>query len=415
MAIAKIEAFLYEQGVRHKEDLPLDLLSIMERLEQDKNLAHKAHWDLFTDGDGARRQYDLSLHEELIESQKQEIASAEKVRPSDEEMEEERREDDEQAKKERLKKLQFIPDRVIHHEMVDRPRPTVIALGRDLPKHVKNKVREEVTKFMPGLFVYLDNKKNMGINIHEMQDVLDAKKSIIVMVDQGQTRISRVNFVKSFELSLRALIPNPNVIMVVGDEKNSRGGTDHYGADKLDLQCMRDRDIKVSLEGMAWVMRQLETPEVQKVCTLRSKLVEPPSVEFVHVAEAFFCVQSGIDSIRMPDPNMMAMSWRFVRRLLAEPHKIVDSLRDIKRGSSSVKFCQCVGEYQASKLWPASYSKARQDDPLMHMMALYVELWVVAEKATLERGGLPVQVLSKSGRVGVQAMEVVQDAQTLTT
>ena len=46
MAIAKIEAFLYEQGVRHKEDLPLDLLSIMERLEQDKNLAHKAHWDL---------------------------------------------------------------------------------------------------------------------------------------------------------------------------------------------------------------------------------------------------------------------------------------------------------------------------------------------------------------------------------
>ena len=164
--------------------------------------------------------------------------------------------------------------------------------------------------------------------------------------------------------------------MLVGDEKNSRGGTDHYGADKFDLQHIRDRDIKVSLEGMAWVMRQFGTPEVQKVCTLRSKLVEPPTVDFVHVAEAFFCVQSGIHSIRMPDPNMMAMSWRFVRRLLAEPHKIVDSLREIKRGGSSIKFCQCVGEYQVSKLWPAPHSKVRQDDPLMHMMALYVELWV---------------------------------------
>ena len=198
VAVAKIAAFLHEQGVRHKEDLPLDLLSSINRLENDKNVAHKAHWDLFTDGDGARRNHDLALHEELIESQKQEIASAEKVRPSDEELEEERREDDEQAKKERLKKLQFIPDRVIHHEMPERPRPTVIALGRDLPKHIKNKVREEVTKFMPGLFVYLDNTENMGINIHAMQSVLDAKKCIIMMVDQGQTRISRVNFVKSF-------------------------------------------------------------------------------------------------------------------------------------------------------------------------------------------------------------------------
>lgn len=409
VAIAKIAVYLHEQGVRHKDDLPLDLLPIISRLENDKDVAHKTHWDLFTDGDAARRQHDLNLNEELVESQKQEIASAEKVRPSDEEMEEERREDDEQAKQERLKKLQYIPNRAINHEMVDRPRPTVIALGRDLPKHVKNKVREEVSRLMPGLFVYLDCAENMGINIHAMQSVLDAKKCIIMMVDQGQTRISRINFVKSFELSLRALIPNPNVIMLVGDEKNSRGGTDHYGADKFDLQNMRDKDIKVSLEGMAWVMLQFQKPEVQKVCTLRSKLVEPPSVEFVHVAEAFFCLQSGIDSIRMPDPNMMAMSWRFVRRLLAEPHKVVESLRDIKRGGSSIKFCQCLSEYQVSKLWPAPHSKARQDDPLMHMMALYVELWVVAETATIERGGMPVQVLSKTGRAGVQAIEVVHD------
>ena len=307
------------------------------------------------------------------------------MRPSDEEMEEERREDDEQAKKERLKKLQFIPDRAINHEMADRPRPTVIALGRDLPKHAKNKVREEVTKLMPGLFVFLDHEKNMGIDIHAMQAVLDAQKCIVMMVDQGQTRISRINFVKSFELSLRALIPNPSVIMLVGDEKNSRGGTDHYGADKLTSRTCETR-TSGALEGMAWVMLQFAKPEVQKICTLRSKLVEPPSVEFVHVAESFLS-QSGIDTIRMPDPNMMAMSWRFVRRLMAEPQSR-RLLRDIKRGGPSIKFCQCLGEYQVSKLWPAPPPKARQkssdahDGPVCGAVGRQ-------EKATIEREVCP--------------------------
>ena len=43
------------------------------------------------------------------------------------------------------------------------------------------------------------------------------------------------------------------------------------------------------------------------------------------------------------------------------------------------------------------------------MMALFVELFLVAEVKTLECGGMPLQVLSKSNRAGVQAMEVVQD------
>ena len=152
----------------------------------------------------------------------------------------------------------------------------------------------------------------------------------MMMVDQGITRQSRTNFVKSFEVTLRALIPNPNVIMLVGDDKNSRGGTDHYGASKYDLQRSRDREIKVALEGMAWVTRQIESKDVQRVMSLRSKLVEPPSPSFVHVGEAFFCIQSNIDSIRLPDPNFIAMSWRFVSRLMSNPQKIADSLRDLR-------------------------------------------------------------------------------------
>jgi hypothetical protein len=409
VAIAKIGVFLAEQGVRHKEDLPDDMLHMYAFVDENKQRAHAAHYKIFVDGDGVRKAFDRKLYDQLQESQKQEMASAEKVRPSDEELEEERREDDEQAKEERLKRLQFIPDQAINHEHPERPRPTVIAIGRDLPAHSKNKIREEVTKLMPGLFVFLDHDKNMGLDILAMQSVLDAKKCIMMMVDQGQTRQSRSNFVKSFEVTLRALIPNPSVIMLVGDDKNSRGGTDHYGTEKHDLARMRDRDIKVAMEGMAWVTRQIESKEVQRVMTLRSKLVEPPSGSFVHVGEAFFCVQSQIDSIRLPDPNFIAMSWRFVSRLMGNPQKIADSLRELKRGASSLKFCQCVKEYLNNPMWPDSRSKARQDDPLLHMMALFVELFIQAERATLDCGGTPVTVLSKGSRAGIQAMEVVQD------
>ena len=164
VASAKIKAFLGEQGVRHMEDLQYDVVHIWERLEEDRKRLHDAHYDIFTDGDSVRKAFDRKLFDDLKESEKQEIASAEKVRPTDEELEEERK-DDEQAKKERLKRLQFIPDAVINHEHPDRPRPTVIALGRDLPAHAKDKIREEVTKLMPGLFVYLDNDKNMGLDI----------------------------------------------------------------------------------------------------------------------------------------------------------------------------------------------------------------------------------------------------------
>ena len=124
VASAKIKAFLGEQGVRHMEDLQYDVVHIWERLEEDRKRLHDAHYDIFTDGDSVRKAFDRKLFDDLKESEKQEIASAEKVRPTDEELEEERREDDEQAKKERLKRLQFIPDAVINHEHPDRPRPT---------------------------------------------------------------------------------------------------------------------------------------------------------------------------------------------------------------------------------------------------------------------------------------------------
>jgi len=411
---AKIACFLSEQGVRHSEDLPPDALKRYNVLENYKRDAHRETYRLTKDAEEDRRAFDKVLTDGLIEQQKKEIASKDRVAPSDEEMEEERREDDEQAKLERLKKIQFIPDTAMYHDHPLRPRPVIIALGRDLPEHCKNKMLAEVRKLMPGLFVFLDCPKNMGLDIQDMQNCLDAKKCIIMMVDQGLTRSSRLNFLKSFAVTVKALIPNPFVVMCVGHEKNVRTTSNsHYGTAKQDIQLLRDCDIKVALEGMAWVIKEIKEPKMQKLITQRSTLIEAPSKSFVNVCEALFCLIHGVDGgeVHAPEVTLTAMSWRFTSQSLADPEKLAEKLRDVPRGKSNIRFVQALQEYIHGQNWPAPMSTTRQVDPLMHMLALFVELFVAAEKCTLERGGMPAQALSRGSMVGIQAVEVVADSE----
>jgi len=411
---AKILCFLSEQGVRHAEDLPPDALAQYNILDNYKRDAHKETYRLQKEAEDDRRAFDKVLTDSLIEQQKKEIASKDRVAPSDEEMEEERREDDEQAKIERLKKIQFIPDSAMYHPHPHRPRPVIIALGRDLPEHCKNKMLEEVRKIMPGLFVFLDCPVNMGLDIADMQNCLDAKKCIIMMVDQGLTRSSRLNFLKSFAVTVKALIPNPFVVMCVGHEKNVRTtANSHYGTAKQDIQLLRDCDIKVALEGMAWVVKEIQEPKMQKLIAQRSTLVEAPSQAFVNVCEALFCLIHGVEGgeIRAPETTLQAMSWRFTAQTLADPVKLAVKLHNVPRGKSNIRFVQAIQEYINGNNWPAPMSVARQADPMMHMLALYVELFVTAERRTLERGGMPVQALSRGSMAGIQSVEVVADSE----
>ena len=409
---AKMKMYLLSQSVRHEEDLEKDSTYFYLGLKDEKREAHSEMWKLHIDAEGARLGLDKELNAALLENQKKEVASKDRVKPSDEELEEERREDDEQAKKERLKKLQFIPDRVLFHEHPSRPRPCVLALGRDLPQHCKTRMIEQVTKMMPGLFVFLDSNSPMGLDVREMQACLDANKCVIMMVDHGLTRTSRLNFTKSFSVTVRALIPNPFVIMCVGDDKNCRTtANSHFGCAKEDITRLHDCDIKVALEGMAWAIREILHPDIQAVMTERSSWVEPPSQAFVNVAEALFCLQSHNENIRSPEESLTAMSWRFTQRLLADPVKMTNRMKDIRRGQSDLRFVQKLAEYTHGQHWPAPMSTARQSDPLMHIMALFVELFIVAERKTLERGGMPVQALNRNSMGGIQGVEIVKDSE----
>ena len=90
------------------------------------------------------------------------------------------------------------------------------------------------------------------------------------------------------------------------DDKNCRtSANSHYGTAKQDIQLLRDCDIKVALEGMAWVVREMQDPSVQKTMIQRSRLIESPSQEFVNVCEALFCLIHGSEGGNIYDTTII--------------------------------------------------------------------------------------------------------------
>lgn len=47
-----------------------------------------------------------------------------------------------------------------------------------------------------------------------------------------------------------------------------------------------------------------------------------------------------------------------------------------RRGQSTILQRDCISQYLQHKLWPQPYSEGRSADPLLHILAYYVEQWV---------------------------------------
>src|SRR4051812_39905202 len=109
----------------------------------------------------------------------------------------------------------------------------------------KDLVNQLLTK-LPGPFIPIDVPDKFGFDVEAMQKILDANQFITMNIDHGLTRVTRDSFLNVLELTLKALVPSPVVVVVVGNEKYHRKDKAlmNCGVSISDLSSFRDSKIK---------------------------------------------------------------------------------------------------------------------------------------------------------------------------
>ena len=194
------------------------------------------------------------------------------------------------------------------------------------------------------MFIQLDVTGNMGLNLYQMQTVLDANKSIILTVDHGLTQTSRQKFISEYSRICRCLVPRPYSIFALGDDSNCReeNGNVKYGVSPRDMHEMIDSSIKCSLEKMSFILRRFLSPDIMKRMEARANMIDKPSPQYIICLEALFIAHSDHTRFRMPEDNIAAISYRSTQLLLSDPNSLVTTLRQLKRGKADKKLCEIL-------------------------------------------------------------------------
>lgn len=408
IAMLKKVVMMRSTGLRYLADYSKAQKALYEELETEEEARKKGARLVYVLAEGMRKDQDNGIIARTVEAAEKQTKNKDHFVPSETELEEERIEDEAMAIEERKKRRQFVPDGVLY-ESTTRPRPVIVAFARDVPAYSKQRIHKEVTRQMPGLFTSLDIKHNMGLHLQSLQTVLDAQKSVIMNVDHGLTKLTRTNFLKNLDMTLNALVPKPFVIMIVGDEDNKRmpGGSESFGVNNIDLDLMRDKDIKIGLESMVYSCEQLTHHFDQMIATADE--IVPPSFSYVVMIEALYIIHSNVRTVRRPDDNITAVSWRSLRLLLAHPQELITHLRSIKRGVADLPMCELVSAYVNHKYWPPVTGEERKGDMVLHCLSVFVEQWVTSERDTLVKHGVPNQLLYKSTVKGIHSVVNVID------
>ena len=180
-----------------------------------------------------------------------------------------------------------------------------------------------------------------------------------------------------------------------------------------DFNAMRDADIKQALQNLSWVAHEVVS---LRVCTEMMRMgyeLMAPTPSFVVTMEAMFILYSGHDNYTKPDKTLSSVSWRVTRGLFNDPEGLASRIRGIKRGDASFHLLLCIREYISHPSWPPVNCKERRTNIVLDLFAFYVricyhqiiiffppfpecihvflqvEQWVIVEKATAERGGVP--------------------------
>lgn len=418
IASAKKLVLLQSTGVFDPSYLPTELMSVYHALESSEQRLEEQAEKFLQDMDIVRMRYEEMRATVLSNIEAADLMNKEYNLPSEAELQQERVEDEEEARREKARLTQYVPDHLLQPIIPNsRLNPMVICISKDVPAFSQRKLLEELTRLLPGLFVTLEVDAPYGIDRASMQAVLTAGSSIIMSVDAGLTRLSRVNFITRLELVVQSLYPTPGVVLALGDEGN-RGGYDGdhlYGVHVHHLDVMRDGDVKRALENKARGINQMICDsKVYRRMQALSTEIWPPNSELAVVLEALYILQTCPDDDcfinRNVSTDISAITWKLTSQLLSEPYQLVALLKSLSRGSYTLARVENLLDYTHRRDWPVQGGEMRHGDKVLDIIASYVEDWIVCERGTLDRGGPPLPMVTKSAMKIFQAVVWVGDS-----
>lgn len=347
--------------------------------------------------------------------------------PSEEQLQEERAEDDRQAQREKQRKMQFISAELMNQssQNTQRKRNAIFGISRDVPWDAKQRLIQELSKrgCSSENLTIIDFEANHGFDILSIQSALNLRKNIILHVDVGLTYATRQSFLVSLNLCMQALTMKPLFLLAVGDDCNEGFmlNSPLNGVARYDLDRMKDRDIKCSLDRLGSLRIQLQMKEMMQEMQSFGYCLLPPNEIVVFVMEAFFVLLTSYRSDLDPSesiPRMNAgqrwrpLSWPRIQLYLRQPHKVRELLDKCRRGfhERHSQLLQCLEMYIRHSFWPQSLSMMRVKSSLLNTISLFVETWHCSEIQTFERGGIPQQPLIRDPYGHIAAVAVVRDA-----
>jgi len=210
---------------------------------------------------------------------------------------------------------------------------------------------------MAGHFVRVSTTANLGLDIAQMQAVLSTGYSVIADVDAGICVNTRRSFMDAVTIVKKALQPNPQVVLVLGDNENAglhvfSGERRHFGIDKEDLLVLRDAVLKQKLQAAQECLEMLTCGSLQASVEALAKMDKPPHLTYVLVMEAIAVLFTPLQTFQSPSKNMAAAAWVTVKKCTASYESFRERLLSVDKYNIPPRNLIVLEEYAEHVLWP---------------------------------------------------------------
>ncbi|CAN0540717.1 unnamed protein product, partial [Ectocarpus sp. 12 AP-2014] len=295
--------------------------------------------------------------------------------PSEEEREEDLREDEQCARYEAQAATQFVPSATIVRPF-QRPRPIVICLSRDLPGSAKTKLVQQLESDLPGFTIHMDEERNVGLHVGDLQRALSIRCSVVCNVDIGIGQRCRRAFLHKLAIAKDALIPTPKFVLVVGDSKNRAGGPldGSVGCSDRDLSVMGDGEMKRRLEIVARIIiKEFQDSTFMEGMAKMGQAVTPPSQSHILVMEALIILLSPetVFHNHIPLSSLRGVTWTEARHILGNPDKLCAAIARVDSFSIPPANLSTLQAYIGHDGWPRKACAPGSDGGVLDVLAAW--------------------------------------------